>query len=141
MLFARPSVETIEKIAEIKAKDQAFTIRHWKTNKPHFLISKRDFLICGTSLKNSDGSYYTICTSVMPELYQKKDYVRGEIIFSVNHIVPIENNMKSQVTQVQLNDSKGQLPVFILNLAAKEAATVIKKFNQYLEKTDPKPKL
>ncbi|KAH3761609.1 START domain [Pelomyxa schiedti] len=122
-------------IRKLRDDDQGnkLTLGHACFKSPSMMVSARDFVFLSISTFDAaSNSGIVVSQSVdLPEIPEKKPYVRGDLMIS-GYIIEPEPSGGMHINYFAQLDPKGWIPTAVVNSVAKDQPMLLAKFiNQY----------
>ena len=130
-LKVNPVLEKIYSIEEVSHSDIIFYLKIKKI----LLIASRDFVGITRRFTRPDGTQSIVVYSVdySDSPTPNDGTIRAEMIIGGWHFIPLGEN-KTKAINFSINDYKGNIPKFALNMGASTQATVFKNLRDMMAK-------
>ena len=137
-LKVNPMLEKIDLVEEVTESDIIFYLKIKKI----LLVASRDFVGITKRFTRSDGTQSIIVYSVdYPDWPISNDgTIRGEMIIGGWSFIPLGPN-KTKAYNFSVNDYKGNIPKFVINMGASSQATVFKNLRDLMKERKEKGEL
>ena len=138
MLKANPLLENLKLIEMMSERDLVFYMKI----KGMFVVASRDIVGISHTITREDGTMAIFIYSMehpdAPEPPEK--VVRADMMIGGWHFVPVDEN-STKVYNFAINDYKGNVPKFILNLGASTQGVVFKSLLDQMAEAEKENKL